>query len=51
MLESLPIDRDLIRESLDDVNIDVLDEEVAMQEDETLQVTRSFLKSTVGLGD
>ena len=27
LLDSLPVDRNLIRESLDDVNIDVLDEE------------------------
>jgi hypothetical protein len=32
LLESLPVDRNFLRESLDDVNIDVLDEEeVAMQ--------------------
>ncbi len=27
LLDSLPVDRNLIRESLDDVNVDVLDEE------------------------
>ena len=31
LLDSLPVDRNFIRESLDDVNIDVWDEEVAMQ--------------------
>ncbi len=32
LLDSLPVDRNFIRESLDDVNIDVLDEEeIAMQ--------------------
>jgi hypothetical protein len=32
LLDSLPIDRNFIRESLDDVNIDVLDEEeIVMQ--------------------
>jgi hypothetical protein len=32
LLDSLPIDRNFIRESLDDVNVDVLDEEeIVMQ--------------------
>ena len=44
LLESLPVDRNLIRESLDDVNIDVLDEEeIVMQ----VRIVFYVLPSTV----
>ena len=38
LLDSLPVDRNFIRESLDDVNIDVWDEEVAMQVTDFLKI-------------